>query len=461
MASPRVVIVGTGPAGIRAAEALLAAGLRPVVVDEARRDGGQIYRRQPENFRRSYVALYGAEAGRAASLHSTFDALRNAVDYRPETLAWGISDKQLHVVSGAWPEILDFDALIIASGATDRLMPVKGWNMAGAYSLGGAQIALKAQACAIGRRVVFMGSGPLLYLVAAQYSKAGAGVAAVLDTSPFHLRLKALPRLMARPQVLAKGLALSWALKRSGVQIQTGIVPLEIEGHPETGVEGVRYRTRRGKTRVIPCDAVALGYHLRPEMQLADLARCEFRFDSETRQFFPVKDEDGRSSIPGIYLAGDGSIPLGADAAELAGRLAALAALADLGHSVPEGMMARLRRSLRAMERFRRGLAVAFPWPAHFAAALGDETVVCRCESITAGELRAAVTEKGGVELNRVKAFSRVGMGRCQGRYCGHAAAEVIADAANISIEEVGRLRAQAPVKPLPIASCEHGVGPA
>jgi NADPH-dependent 2,4-dienoyl-CoA reductase/sulfur reductase-like enzyme len=461
MARPRIVIVGAGPAGVRAAETLLAAGLRPIVIDEGRRDGGQIYRRQPENFRRSYEALYGTEAGSAENLHSTFDALRSAVDYRPETLAWGISDKRLHVVSGAWADVLDFDALIIASGATDRLMPVKGWNMAGAYSLGGAQIALKSQACAIGRCVVFVGTGPLLYLVAAQYRKAGAGVAAILDTSPFHLRLKALPRLMARPEVLARGLALIWALKRSGVEIQTGVAPLEIEGHPESGVESVRYRTRRGKTRVIPCDAVALGYHLRPEMQLADLARCEFRFDPETRQFFPVKDEDGRSSIPGIYLAGDGAIPLGADGAELAGRLAALAALADLGHPVPKGAMAGLRRSLRAMERFRGGLAGAFPWPAHFAAALDDETVVCRCENITTGELRAAVTEKGGVELNCAKAFSRVGMGRCQGRYCGHAAAEIIADAAKIPVEEVGRLRAQAPVKPLPIATCEHGVGPA
>jgi NADPH-dependent 2,4-dienoyl-CoA reductase/sulfur reductase-like enzyme len=458
MASPCIVIIGAGPAGVRAAETLVAAGLRPIVVDEGRRDGGQIYRRQPENFGRSYSALYGTEAGAAENLHRAFDALRHAVDYRPETLAWAISDKRLHVVSGAWSDVLEFDALIIASGATDRLMPVNGWNMAGVYSLGGAQIALKSQACAIGRRVVFMGTGPLLYLVAAQYKKAGAGVAAVLDTSPFHLRLKALPKLMARPEVLAKGLALTWALKRSEVEIRTGIEPLEVTGHSESGVEGVRYRDRGGKAHTIPCDAVALGYHLRPETQLADLARCEFRFDPETRQFFPVMDDDGRSSVPGIYLAGDGAIPLGADGAELAGRLVALAALADLGYSVPQSEMATLRRSVRAMESFRRGLAAAFPWPAHLAAAIGDDTVVCRCESITAGELRAAVTEKGGVEVNRAKAFSRVGMGRCQGRYCGHAAAEIIAATSKIPVEEVGRLRAQAPVKPLPIATCEHGV---
>lgn len=457
MASPRIIIVGAGPAGVRAAEALVAAGVRPVVIDEGHRDGGQIYRRQPESFRRPYAALYGTEAKRAESLHRTFDSLRGAIDYRAEALAWGISDKRLHVMAGARTEALDFDALIIASGATDRLMPVKGWNLAGTYSLGGAQIALKSQACAIGRQVVFMGTGPLLYLVAAQYLKAGAGVAAILDTSSFLLRVKALPKLAARPAALAKGLTLTWALKRSGAEVRTGVMPVEIEGDPESGVCAVRFRTRDGETRSIACDAVALGYHLRPEVQLADLARCRFRFDAETRQFLPVKDEDGRGSVPGIYLAGDGSVPLGADGAELAGRLAAFAALSDLKLPVPIGEMARLRRSLKSMERFRRGLAEAFPWPAHFAAALSDDTVVCRCENITAGELRAAATQKGGVEVNRAKAFSRVGMGRCQGRYCGHAAAEVIAAVTELPVQEVGRLRGQAPVKPFPVSAQAQG----
>ena len=208
MAEPRMIVVGAGPAGVRAAEALVAAGLRPIVIDEGRRDGGQIYRRQPENFARPAATLYGTEAGRAEGLHRSFDALRARIDYRPETLAWNVADRHVHAVQGARTTALPFDALIVAAGATDRLMPVRGWDLAGTYSLGAAQIALKYQACAIGRRVAFLGTGPLLTLVAAQYVKAGATVAAVLDTSPFALRLKALPKLAARPDVLMKGLAL-------------------------------------------------------------------------------------------------------------------------------------------------------------------------------------------------------------------------------------------------------------
>lgn len=456
MAEPRVIIVGAGPAGVRCAETLVAAGLRPTVVDENRRDGGQIYRRQPENFTRPYAKLYGTEADRAQALHESFDALRSRIDYQPETLAWNIADNKLHVVHEERSRALPFDALVICSGATDRLMPVKGWHYAGTYSLGASQIALKAQACAIGRQIVFMGSGPLLYLVASQYVKAGATVAAVLDTSPFMRRVAALPKLLARPAVLFKGLALVAGLKRAGVKVLTGITPIEIKGSPESGVQGVVFHDASGNTQTLECDAVAMGYHLRPETQLADLARCAFRFDQETRQWLPQVGADGRTSVPGVYLAGDGMRVLGADAAEVGGRLAALALLTDLGRKVPEGELQGLRAQQAKMERFRQGLAQAFPWPAQQAAQLPDDAIVCRCEAITAGELRRVVCDMGAQEANRAKALCRVGMGRCQGRYCGHAGAEVIAHAAGVPVEQVGRLRGQAPVKPLSIAVREE-----
>jgi hypothetical protein len=157
-----------------------------------------------------------------------------------------------------------------------------------------------------------------------------------------------------------------------------------------------------------------------------------------------------------VYLAGDGMRVLGADAAEIGGRLAAMAVLTDLRLKVSDEELQGLRAEQASMERFRQGLAQAFPWPAEQAAQLPDEAIVCRCEAITAGELRHVVCGMGAQEANRAKAFSRVGMGRCQGRYCGHAGAEVIAHAAGVPVEQVGRLRGQAPVKPLSIAVREE-----
>jgi NADPH-dependent 2,4-dienoyl-CoA reductase/sulfur reductase-like enzyme len=456
----KVIVIGAGPAGVRAAQALVEAGLRPTVIDEGRRDGGQIYRRQPEGFSRSYDTLYGTEAARAASLHRDFDALRAQIDYRPDTLVWNIGTKTVQVVSGTRHDELGFDALIVCSGATDRLMPVPGWHHAGAFSLGGAQVALKSQGCAIGARTVMMGTGPLLYLVAAQYVKAGATVSAVLDTSTFAQRVRALPQLLAIPQTLHKGIALMRVLRRARVPVHRGVTPLRIDGTSEHGVTGVHVKLASGAALDVRCDAVALGYHLRAETQLADLAGCEFHFDHATQTWLPRVDADGRSSVAGVYLAGDGARVRGADAAERAGRLAALAALRDAGVE-REGAIP-LRKELARFTRFAAGLRTAFPWPARLAGGLPDETIVCRCEAITAGELRRVVREMGAQEANRAKAFSRVGMGRCQGRFCAHAGAEVIAAEARVPLESVGRLRGQAPVKPLPMALVStHASAPA
>ncbi|MEO5735962.1 MAG: FAD/NAD(P)-binding oxidoreductase [Variovorax sp.] len=452
-ATPRIVVVGTGPAGVRAAQALVQAGLRPVVVDEGRRDGGQIYRRQPEGFKRPYAKLYGSEAAKAQALHSDFDALRAQVDHRADTLAWNVTAGELHVVHAGQAQALPFDALLVCSGATDRLMPVAGWHRAGCYTLGAAQIALKAQACAIGSRVVFLGSGPLLYLVASQYLQAGAQVAAVLDTAPAAKSWRALAGLLARPRLALRGLGLIRGLRGAGVTVLQGVTPLAIDGDDRLGVQAAAVRDAQGQERRFECDAVGLGWHLRAETQLADLARCEFDFEPVSRQWLPRIDADGRSSTRGVYLAGDGARILGADGAEAAGRLAALAALADLGHAPGRALYdaesAALRRTLAQMDRFREGLARAFPWPHAQAAALPDDAVVCRCEAVTAGELRRCVSELDSREVNRAKAFSRVGMGRCQGRFCGHASAEIVAQSCGVPVEQVGRLRSQAPVKPL------------
>lgn len=456
MADPRVIVVGAGPAGVRAAAALVEAGLMPTVIDEASRSGGQIYRRQPENFTRSYEQLYGTEARKARTLHTCFDALRHRIDYRPETLAWAVKDGRLHVQSGMTAEALPYDALVLAPGATDRMMPIPGWTRPGCYSLGASQIALKAQACAIGEKVVFMGTGPLLYLVACQYMKAGNAPVAVLDTTPFHRQLRGLALMAARPGQLVKGARLIAALRAGGVRVVRGITPREVTGD-EAGVTGVRYADAAGRTFHVECTAVGIGFHLRAESQLADLAGCVFAFDPAVRQWLPAIDAMGRSSVANVYLAGDGVRVLGADGAETSGKLAAQAVLADLGRPQPEDRTRRLLRDMERHVRFARGVAQAFPWPHDKVAAIPDETLVCRCEAITAGELRAAVTALEAPEVNRAKAFSRVGMGRCQGRFCGLASQEIVAAACRLPVERAGRLRGQAPVKPLPIAVTDGG----
>ncbi|MEK6355826.1 MAG: NAD(P)/FAD-dependent oxidoreductase [Burkholderia cenocepacia] len=460
------VIVGAGPAGVRAAEALVDAGLRPVVIDENARWGGQIYRQPPANaaFVRGKRALYGFEAAKADAVHRTMAALLPHVDYRPDTLAWSCGAGRVDTLQDGREVTVPYSHLIVASGATDRMLPVPGWTLAGVYTLGGAQVALKAQGCAIGRPIVFAGTGPLLYLVAYQYAKAGAHVAAVLDTSPLRRQAGAAPALLRMPSIFAKGLYYHGWLRAHGVAIETGVTLERVLG--DQHVTGLAWRAagdsaQPAPPRVLDCDALGLGFGLRSETQLADLAGCRFGFDPLNRAWLPERDAAGRTSVRGLYVAGDGAGIAGADAAEASGRRAALALLDDAGIASrsPSGKpdAAALDRTLARIGAFRAGLEAAFAPPAEQAARCPDDTIVCRCEEIDAGTLRRCVREGAATELNRLKALTRVGMGRCQGRMCGDAAALVLAAETGRPLADVGRLRAQPPVKPFPISAALAG----
>ena len=447
-----VAIVGAGPAGLRAAEQLVAAGLRPVLLDEAPRVGGQIYRQPPPALQRPPRELYGFAAPRAQVLFGRWAALQPRVDHRPNTLAWHLEDSTLHLLQQGRASTLRYDALLLATGATDRVLPFPGWTLPGVFTLGAAQVALKAQATLLGPRIVFAGTGPLLYLVAWQYAKAGADVAAVLDVAPPDAPRRALPQLLSRPHLAWQGGLLLARLRLMGVPVHRGVTLRHAEG--EGRVRELHW-TQSGQARYTPCDALAFGHGLRSETQLADLAGCAFDWDEIDQAWMPRCDAQGRSSVPGVYLAGDGAAIRGADAAERAGARAAQALLADLGHAV---------RPLPADpsdERWRHALKTLCPLPADWAANAPDELVVCRCEEITAGELRATVRGTGSQELNRLKALTRIGMGRCQGRMCGAAAARLLADAAAVPLSAVGRLRSQPPLKPVPIQALAAAAPPA
>ncbi|OAK65680.1 FAD/NAD(P)-binding oxidoreductase [Variovorax paradoxus] len=450
----RPAIVGAGPAGVRAAQTLVAHGLRPVVIDEAPRAGGQIYRRPPAGLaQRTARTLYGFESKRADALHQAFDALRGRIDHRPDSLVWNAQDNQLDVLHNPTrgTSRVPYSHLIVATGATDRVLPVPGWTLPGVYTLGGAQVALKFQGCAIGRRVVFMGTGPLLYLVAYQYAKAGVQVAAVLDTARLADQLAATPAMLSQPAVFAKGVYYVGWLRAHGIALHGGVRPLRVRGDEAQGrVTGVAWQDGN-EERTLACDAVGFGYALRSETQLADLLGCRFDYAPLHRAHLPVRDAAGRASVEGVYLAGDGAGIMGADAAERAGERAALALLSDNGVAVDTARAADLERRLDRITGFRHGLERAFPVPDDWAAHAPDELVVCRCENVTAGSLRRTIADAGASEMNRLKALSRVGMGRCQGRMCGAAAAEILAHATQQPLQQVGRLRGQAPIKPIPI----------
>jgi thioredoxin reductase len=446
----RVAIVGAGPAGIAAADVLVRHGVAPVLIDEGRQAGGQIYRQPRPGLRLDIAALLGSEAANYARTHATFAHLKDRIEYQPQTLAWGIADRTLHTIRGSIAATVNFDAIILATGATDRMLPIKGWTLPGVFTLGGAQVLLKEHGCLIGQRVVFCGSSPLLYLTANQYRAMGAQVVAILDTTPFIAKISAAGALTAAPATFARGLGYMASLRRGGIAMHHGVELRAFEG--TDSVSAVNFRKQGGEAVTLPCDAVAVGFGLKPETQLAELAGAEFRYDVAFRQWLPHCDVDGRCA-EGVFIAGDGATIGGAQAAAHTGALSACAVLDELKIAVTGIDRTRLRRQVARLRRFQRGLARAFALPVDTLGRLADDGMVCRCEGITAGDLRGAIRAQfGPTEVNRLKAITRCGMGRCQGRFCGLAAAELTAQSLGASLESVGRLRVQPPVKPLPLA---------
>lgn len=441
------LIVGAGPAGIRAAATLVAAGLRPMVIDEAPASGGQIYRQPLVPDGRDVRARYGSEAAKAERLHAEFAGIADRIDYHPSALVWNLSPGAADVLVHGETCRIAHDGLILATGASDRVLPIPGWTTPGVFTLGGAQIALKAQGAAIGQRVVFLGSGPLLYLVAWQYMKAGVSVAGVLDCAPFSAKLALLRALPHQPRAIFLGLKYVAELRLAGVPIRHGVETPAVLG--EARATGIEWR-ENGQAHRLSCDGIGYGLGLRSETQLADLAGCAFAFSPRDRAHLPVRDAAGRTSISGVYLAGDGAGIMGADAAELAGERAALALIEDRGMPANPARAATLEGALLRLQRFRDAMEAAFPFPHHWE--IADETILCRCEEITAGTARAAIGQFSLSEINRLKAVSRIGMGRCQGRVCGAGATELLAHETGRDIAAVGRLRGQAPVKPVPLA---------
>lgn len=442
----RIVVVGSGPAGSRAAETLYRAGCRNLtVISEAPESGGQIYRRQPNGFKRPPASLYGDDAAKAVRLHGTFDAFAGEIDYRPNTLVWNIFDGAVHTSDVSGTGRLEFDRLILSTGAMDRVIPIPGWTLPGVFTLGGSQIALKNQACSIGRAVVFAGTGPLLYLVAYQYAKAGANVVAVLDSASYADKIRGAVRMARAPRMLLRGLAYRRYLSRRRIMLREGVRLRAIQGADT--VQGIHF-SAGGQDGFVPCDAVGLGFGLNPEMQLAEIAGCRTRFDAANRQWVIAHDGQGRAG-DGVYVAGDGSAIGGADVAELAGERAALALLTDIGLPASKARLRQIERALGREATFRKGVETSFPFPADWIGEAPDETILCRCENVTFGEVRAAIARFEPQEVNRLKALARPGMGRCQGRVCGPVLAELLAATTGTPLDQVGKLRGQGPVKPI------------
>ncbi|MFB9147015.1 FAD-dependent oxidoreductase [Halomonas alkalicola] len=450
MTTHDLVILGSGPAGMAAAAAAVAHGITAVVVDEQPAPGGQIYRSietTPIKERR----ILGNDYWCGEELVDGLDDPR--IDYRPGTTLWQLT-RQLEVglLQGDQASMVRARHVILAHGAMERPFPVPGWTLPGVMTAGSGQIMLKSGGLVPSAPVVLAGCGPLLLLLAVQYLRAGVPIAALLDTSsPGQYRdaLPLMPGALRNIRTLLKGVGLLAELRRAGVRHVRHVTALEAEG--ENRLERVRWRCGNDpEWHSLTTPLLLLHQGVVPNTQVTRALDCTHDWDERQLSWRPRTDTWLATDVEGVSVAGDAGGIVGAKASAFQGRLAGLGAAIALGRVNEDQIRAevkRLRRELKRETAIRPFLDTLYQ-PAAQWRLPEDNTVVCRCEEVTAGEVRN-MANQGCRGPNQTKSFTRCGMGPCQGRMCGLTVSELLADANGQSVSETGYYRLRPPFKPI------------
>ncbi|WP_368498664.1 NAD(P)/FAD-dependent oxidoreductase [Herbiconiux sp. A18JL235] len=467
-----LVIVGAGPAGLAAALAAAEAGADVLVVDEQRAPGGQIFRRTPPEFgspsrlpagypwAEELLTRARADPRIRWSLGTTVFGLLRPLATEPGDD--GAGDFEVYLNGGPSSGTVLARRVLIATGAYDMPVAVPGWTLPGVMMAGAVQGLLKSQRLRVADRVVLAGSHPLLVIVAAQLVASGATVTelALARSLPTLGELvRALPAVPGHVGLLLELALCLLRLKRAGVRISLGTVPLAIEG--DDRVRAVRLveadaRWRpRGPERTVETDQVVFGYGFQPSAELARQAGCLMRWDSAGGGWVVRADERLATSVAGIFAAGEPTGVSGAEKARAQGALAGLEIALDLGLAVDPRALPRARRAVKRAERFAAVVRRMFaPRRADLADLATDSTEVCRCEAVTRGEVDQFLHANPHVSsVNPVKLACRTGMGPCQGRYCETTIGQLVAKARRMPVEETGAFTAHLPVKPVPLSA--------
>lgn len=458
-----LAVVGAGPAGMAAAIESARHGLRVVVIDEQPRPGGQIYRQVGEPVLQDQRIL-GPDYHYGAGLVREFSTTQ--IDILHSATAWEVGARHLCLSVAGKSRRLVFDRLLLATGAQERPVPFPGWTTPGVMTCGAAQIMLKTSGLAPSEPLVIAGSGPLLLLIACQLQRAGVSIAAVLDTTPprhYVEALRELPGALRGWRYLLKGCKLLMELQSAGVRRLSGIQQLRAEAGKDGKLTRVRF-THRGREQQLACSTLLVHQGVVPNVQLTRALGAEHRWDELQQCWRPRLDNYGETSVGGVFVAGDSGGIGGALVAELQGKLTAIEVASRLGNVSQQSHdqeTSKLHRAIGQQLAIRPFLDRLYR-PAEAFLRPSDETLVCRCEEVTAGDIRR-LTKNGCAGPNQAKAFSRAGMGPCQGRLCGLTVSQLMAEVRNTPVSEVGYYNIRSPIKPVTLgelASMESELEP-
>jgi len=455
-----LIVLGAGPAGVAAARAATDAHVPVVLVDLAARPGGQYHRREPVAFT---AAAPGALQHGWRDWADELTRLRTSprLTHLASTTVWAASRRAdgTVVLATDHPELreLEADAVIVATGAHERVLPFPGWDLPGVLTVGGAQALLKGQGIRPGHHVVISGAGPLLLPVAAALATVGTDLVALADAGDTLAWLRGALQHGPRALPLAKlreGAAYLATLARHGVRLRTRTAAVRAEG--DGRVEQVTlagldagWHVVTGSERTVAADALATSHGFVPDLSVALALGCRI----DTRPVSPVVAVDAwqATSVANVWAAGELTGIGGADVAAHEGRVAGLSAARLLDGRVDEGELSGAVARRRRDEPFVRALADVLDLPDGWTSWMQADTVVCRCEDVTLGTVDAAITQRGAHDLRSVKLTTRCGMGYCQGRMCAATVAGIITARTGSAPADAGGLDRRPVIVPVPL----------
>ncbi len=442
-----IAIVGAGPAGLTAAVEAAGAGADVVVLDDRDDPGGQYFKPRSAGYRAS---------------RSPDRQHRRGDDLRAEAVACGArlvtgqgvwfargtgEGFELRSLGGAGGVILRARVVLLAPGAHERPAMVPGWTLPGVMTIGAAQTLARRYGVAPGKRVLIAGHGPLGLQLASELLAFGTDIVALAERGRLNAPSRLLALAASSPRLAADGARYALAALRARVPNLRGWELSSVQGTDR--VEGAELREiATGRMRRFDVDAVAAGDGFAPQFELARLLGVPVVADPGTGAIQPVRDAEGRTPVHGVWIAGDAGGLGGAEVALAQGALSAQGALRFLGRAASANL-APTRRRLVRVQRFQTALWSAYAAPDR--APPDGSTILCRCESVTAQTARDAMAD-GAHDPAVLKRRTRIGMGRCQGRYCLPQVMRLLAAGGHDASADA-MFAPQVPARPVPLGS--------
>ena len=441
---PDVAIIGGGAGGLSAAIAARASGASVVVLDERKVGGGQYYKQAAGHSPLDDQQHEGAEL--------LFLAKESGAKIIGSVEIWGAFDGPLFLAecNGA-AYIIRPKTAIIATGAYERPVMVPGWTLPGVMTTGAAQTLWRSYRTLPGKRVAVCGSGPLNAQLALELAKGHAEVTILAESAPPHwcAPITALKAAMADPGLVAKGLYMLCDLKRRGVALhyRTKLQSVERRGDQLCA----RFRSEAGRITETDIDVLCMNAGFEPQNEILRLLGADMSFDASAGHLRCQRTHDMETSVPNIFAVGDCTGLGGAPAASIEGTIAGVAAAARVGFRGAIDLSVESRQVARH-RRFQANLWKLFDTSPRRIDSASSDVTICRCEEINLSEVL------GGLQTNpshvgTLKRATRVGMGRCQGRYCGPVVARLVAKATGKPLEDASYFAPRVPIKPVSIAS--------